>query len=121
MKKAAVPSILFAVVLLALGVIAEAQQPKKVPRIGYVGAGSPASAGHHAQAFIQGLRDLGYVEGENIVIEYRWADGKLDRLPGFVADLVHAKVDVIVSSATPAIRFAKEQTSFHPDRHGGRH
>src|SRR5215475_5128342 len=114
MKKAAVPSILFAVVLVALGVIAEAQQPKKVPRIGYVGAGSPASAGHHAQAFIQGLRDLGYVEGENIVIEYRWADGKLDRLPGFVADLVHAKVDVIVSSATPAIRFAKEQTSSIP-------
>ena len=63
---------------------------------------------------MQGLRGLGYVEGENIVIEYRWADGKLERLPGFVADVVHAKVDVIVSSATPAIRFAKEQTSTIP-------
>jgi putative tryptophan/tyrosine transport system substrate-binding protein len=63
---------------------------------------------------VQGLRGLGYVEGENIVIEYRWADGKLERLPGFVADVVHAKVDVIVSSATPAIRFAKEQTSTIP-------
>ena len=77
-------------------------------------AGSPAMTGHRAQAFVQGLRDLGYVEGENIVIEYRWADGKLDRLPGFVTDLVHAKVDVIVSSASPAIRFAKEQTSTIP-------
>ena len=114
MKKAAVLSILVAVVLLALGVTAEAQQPKKVPRIGYVDAGSPATTGHRAQAFVQGLRDLGYVEGESIVIEYRWADGKLDRLPGFVVDLVHAKVDVIVSSATPAIRFAKEQTSTIP-------
>jgi len=63
---------------------------------------------------VQGLRGLGYVEGENIVIEYRWADGKLERLPGFVADVVHAKVDVIVSSATPAMRFAKEQTSTIP-------
>ena len=63
---------------------------------------------------MQGLRGLGYVEGENIVIEYRWADGKLERLPGFVADVVHAKVDVIVSSATPAMRFAKEQTSTIP-------
>ena len=106
----------FALMLLlsALSVSAAAQQPTKVPRIGYVDAGSPAMTGHRAQAFVQGLRDLGYVEGENIVIEYRWADGKLDRLPGFVTDLVHAKVDVIVSSASPAIRFAKEQTSTIP-------
>lgn len=62
----------------------------------------------------RGLRDLGYAEGKNIVIEYRWADGKLDRVPGFVAELVHVKVDVIVSSATPAIRFAKEQTATIP-------
>jgi putative tryptophan/tyrosine transport system substrate-binding protein len=100
--------------LMALSFPADAQQPKKVSRIGYVDAGSPATTGHRAQAFVQGLRDLGYVEGENIVIEYRWADGKLDRLPAFVADLVRAKVDVIVSSATPAIRFAKEQTSTIP-------
>jgi putative ABC transport system substrate-binding protein len=63
---------------------------------------------------VQGLRELGYTDGRNIVIEYRWADGKLDRLRGFVTDLVHAKVDVIVSSATPAIRIAKEQTTTIP-------
>lgn len=65
-------------------------------------------------AFAQGLRELGYVDGQNIVIEYRWADGKLERLPGFVAELIRARVDVIVSSATPAIRFAKEQTTTIP-------
>ena len=58
-------------VLLHTGSIG-AQQPKTVPRIGYVGAGSPATAGHHAQAFAQGLRELGYVEGQNIAIENRW-------------------------------------------------
>jgi putative tryptophan/tyrosine transport system substrate-binding protein len=103
-----------AALLLALSFSAEAQQPKKVPRIGYVGAGSPATAGHHAQAFVHGLRELGYVEGRNIVVEYRWADGKLERLPGFVADVIQAKVDVIVSSAAPAIRVAKEQTRSIP-------
>ena len=77
-------------------------------------AGSQATAGHHATAFVQGLRELGYVDGQNIVIEYRWADGKLESLPGFVADFVRLKVDVIVSSATPAIRSAKEQTSSIP-------
>jgi putative ABC transport system substrate-binding protein len=112
MEKAAL--VLVAVIVLAVAPMAEAQQPKKVPRIGYVDAGSRATTGHRARAFVQGLRDLGYVEGGNIVIEYRWADGKLDRLPGFVAELVHAKVDVIVSSATPAIRFAKEQTTTIP-------
>ena len=85
-----------------------------VPRIGYVGAGSPATAGHHVQAFVQGLRKLGYVEGQNIVIEYRWAEGKLERLPALVADLVRLRVDVMVSSATPAIQAAKEQTSTIP-------
>jgi len=100
--------------LLALCVPAEAQQTKKIPRIGYVGAGSPATAGHHAQALTQGLRELGYVEGQNVVIEYRWAEGKLESLPALVADLVRLRVDVIVSSATPAVRLAKEQTSSIP-------
>jgi putative ABC transport system substrate-binding protein len=93
---------------------AEAQQPAKVPRIGYVDAGSPATTGHRAEAFMQGLRELGYVDGRNIVIDYRWAEGKLERLPGFVSDLVHTRVDAIVSSATPAIRIAKEQTATIP-------
>jgi len=100
--------------LFALCSHAAAQQPTKVPRIGYVDAGSHATTGHRAQAFVQGLRELGYVDGRNIVIEYRWAEGKLERLPDFIADVVHAKVDVIVSSATPAIRIAKEQTATIP-------
>ena len=99
------------VTLAPCGAVALAQPAKK---IGYVGAGSQTTAGHHATAFVQGLRELGYVDGHNIAIEYRWADGKLESLPGFVADFVRLKVDVIVSSATPAIRSAKEQTSSIP-------
>ena len=80
MKKAAVLSILFVVILLAVAVIAEAQQPKKVPRIGYLF--DPCSTDPPApRPFGQGLRELGYIEGKNIVIEYRYAEGKLDRLP----------------------------------------
>jgi putative tryptophan/tyrosine transport system substrate-binding protein len=94
--------------------VAQAQQRKKVPRIGHVDAGSPATTGHRAKAFVQGLRDLGYVEGENILIDYRWANGKLERLPVLVEDVVRLRVDVIVSSATPVIRFAKEQTTTIP-------
>ena len=91
-----------------------AQQSGKVPRIGYVDSGSTSTTGHRAKAFVQGLRDLGYVERENILIEYRWAEGKLERLSGLVQDVVRLKVDVIVSSATPAIRLAKEQTATIP-------
>jgi len=78
MKKAAAPSILVAIVLLALGVIAEAQQPTKVPRIGYLVAASLSATLARTEAFRQGLRELGYVEGKNIVIEWRTAEGKLD-------------------------------------------
>jgi putative tryptophan/tyrosine transport system substrate-binding protein len=102
------------VTFVTCGAVAQAQQPKKVPRIGHVDAGSPATTGHRAKAFVQGLRDLGYVEGENILIDYRWANGKLERLPVLVEDVVRLRVDVIVSSATPVIRFAKEQTTTIP-------
>jgi putative tryptophan/tyrosine transport system substrate-binding protein len=78
--------------LLAPCSAVEAQQPTKVPRIGYL-AGIESSA--HVAAFRQGLRDLGYVEGKNIVIEYRSAQGKLDRLPQLRTELVRLKVDVI--------------------------
>ena len=81
MKRAAVPSILVAVVLLALGVIAEAQQPKKVPRIGYLSSNDPASESTRSEAIRLALRELGYIEGQNIAIEYRYAEGKRDRLP----------------------------------------
>ena len=79
MKKAAVPSILIAVVLLAVAVIAEAQTGK-VRRIGFLASASPSAVSHRMEAFREGLRELGYVEGKNIVIEYRYAEGKLDRV-----------------------------------------
>ena len=90
-------------------------QPGKVPRIGYLsarGAGSiPRSA---SERFGQGLRDLGYIEGKNILIEFRYAEGKLDRFPSLVAELVRLKVDVLVSTETTAIRAAKQATEIIP-------
>ena len=79
MKRAAVPSILVVVVLLAVAVMAEAQQPKKIPQIGFLGVNFPSTISARIEAFRQGLRELGYVEEKNIVIEYRWAEGKFDR------------------------------------------
>ena len=114
MKKAAVPSILIAVVLLAVAVIAEAQQATKIPQIGYLEV-SPLSA-HTArmEAFRQGLRELGYEEGKNIVIEWRFGDGKLDRLSALATELVGLKLAVIVTGGTAATRAAKEATSTIP-------
>jgi putative tryptophan/tyrosine transport system substrate-binding protein len=111
MKKAGVLSIL---VLLAVAVIAQAQQPTKVPRIGYLSATSPSANVGRIEAFRQGLRELGYVEGKNIVIEWRYAEGKFDRLPALVAELVRLKVDVIVTSGPQATRPAKEATNTIP-------
>ena len=76
--------------------LAKAQQPGKIPRIGLLTAGSSTSFSTRIDAFRQGLRDLGYIEGRNIVIEYRYAEGKEDRLPDLAAELVRLKVDVIV-------------------------
>ena len=83
--------------VLLLTVSSEAQQPTKVPRIGYLQAPPPSAVAARTEAFRQGLRELGYVEGKNIIIEWRFADGKLDRVPGLVAELVRLKVDVIVT------------------------
>src|SRR5215471_12824665 len=88
--------------LLFIVSFAEAQQMKKIPRIGYLSTGSISSTLPNREAFQQGLRGLGYVEGKNIVVEYRFAEGKLDRLPDLVAELVGLKVDVIVASSTPS-------------------
>ena len=112
--KRALPSILVAVVLLAVGVIAEAQQPKKVPRIGYLGGVLPSANAARIEAFQQGLRELGYVEGKNIVIEWRHTEGKLDRLPALAAELVRLKADIIITGGPPATRAAKEATSTIP-------
>jgi putative ABC transport system substrate-binding protein len=99
-------------VLLAFAVIAEAQQTTKVPRIGYV-SGSDAN-NPNVKAFRQGLLGLGYIEGKNILIEYRYAEGKLEWVRGLVAELVQLKVDVLVSGNLPAIRAAKEATKTIP-------
>ena len=84
MRKAGVLSILFVVMLLAVAVIADAQQPKKVPRIGYLSSQEPARESSRAEGIRLGLRELGYIEGQNIVIEWRHAEKKLDRLPARV-------------------------------------
>src|SRR6266481_7058071 len=107
MKRAAVPSILVVVVLLALGVMAEAQQPGKVPRIGFLGATSASSVADRTEAFRQGLLELGYIEGKNIVIEWRYADGKAARLPTLAAELVRLKVDVIVTQGSTSTQAAQ--------------
>ena len=115
MKRAAVPSILVAVVLLALGVIAEAQQPKKVPRIGYLSPSDPATDSTRAEAIRLALRELGYIEGQNIAFEYRYAEGKHDRSPELLAELVRLKVDIIVvTGGDPVIRAAKNATKTIP-------
>src|SRR4030095_14995974 len=110
MKKASAPSILVAMMLLAVGVTAQAQQPKKVPRIGFLIGSSPAAIAARIEAFRQGLRDLGYVEGKNIVIEWRYAEGKLDRLHALAAELVHLKIDIIGTGSPATTRAAKEAT-----------
>src|SRR6266850_6093510 len=76
--------------------LAEAQQPKKVPQIGFLSSSSPSAVSPRLEAFRQGLRELGYVEGKNIIIEYRFAEG-MDRLPALAAELVRLKVAVIVT------------------------
>src|SRR6266545_812064 len=90
------------ILVLILGCVgmAQAQQPTKIPRIGYLNATSPSTSPARIEAFRQGLRELGYVEGKNIVIEFRHAEGKLDRLPDLAAELVRLKVDMVVASST---------------------
>ena len=114
MKKAGWSSTLVAAVLLTVGVVAEAQQATKIPRIGYLSATSTSNNAARIEAFRQGLRELGYVEGKNIVIEWRHAEEKLDRLPALAVELVRLKVDVIVTAGPPATRAAKGATSTIP-------
>jgi putative ABC transport system substrate-binding protein len=90
------------------------QQSAKVVRIGYLGAASASTWVGQVEALRGGLRDLGYVEGGNIVIEYRWAEGKYDRLPELAAELVRLKVDLIVTHGVPASRAAKQATTTLP-------
>jgi putative ABC transport system substrate-binding protein len=101
-------------VLLMTARPADAQQAKKVSRIGFLTTVSPSAIADRVEAFGQGLRELGYVEGKTIVIEWRSAEGKLDRLPALAAELVGLKVDVIVTAGPTVTRAAKEVTSTIP-------
>jgi ABC-type uncharacterized transport system substrate-binding protein len=114
MRKAGVFSILFLLVPLAISVIAEAQQPTKIPRIGFLTATSLSIIAARIEAFRQGLRELGYVEGKNIVIEWRSAEEKADLLPALAVELVRLKVDIIVAAGTSDTRAAKEATTTIP-------
>jgi putative ABC transport system substrate-binding protein len=101
-------------ILCALCFSAEAQQPTKIPRIGYLNPVSPSTSSDRIVALRQGLRELGYEEGKNILIESRYAEGKLDRLPALAAELVRLKVDVIVTSGPLPTRVTKEATTTIP-------
>jgi putative ABC transport system substrate-binding protein len=112
MKKARVVSILFLVVLLAVAVIAEAQQAK-VPRIAFLAGGSRSSDSLLIETFWQRMKELGYIEGKNIAAEYRFAEGALERLPNFAAELVRLNVDAIVAPGSGAVA-AKKATNTIP-------
>src|SRR3989304_6084170 len=99
------------IIFLAAPLPAEAGQPAKVPRIGYLLARSPADAADITNPFLQGLRDLGYVEGPTTALEYRGAHDRFERLPDLAADLVRLKVDAIVTAGEAAIRAARQATS----------
>ncbi len=100
------------VTFVMCGAVAQAQQRGKVPRIGFLGNSTAALEENLVGPFRDGLRDLGYVEGQNILIEYRWAEGKYERFPTLIAELIASKVDVVVTAGTPATQaYQKARTS----------
>jgi len=101
-----------AVAFAMCGAVAQAQQPTKIPRIGYLAANSLSDNAARIEGFRQGLRELGYVEGKNIAIEWRSAEGKGGRLPALAAELVRLKVDVILTGGPTSNRAAKEATCY---------
>ena len=104
-----------AVILAICGAVAHAQQPKKVPRIGYLSAADPARESARAEAIRLALRELGYIEGQNIAIEYRYSEEEADRAPELAAELVRLKVDIIVvAGGSRLIRAAKNATKTIP-------
>jgi putative ABC transport system substrate-binding protein len=100
--------------LVALSFAVEAQQPTKIPRIGYLSPGDANGSSASVEPFQQGLRELGYIEGKNILVECRYAEGKLDRIPSLVAELVQLKPDVLVVVSLLSIRAAKQATKTIP-------
>ena len=111
-------SLILCAVLFARYQPVGAQQPR-MARVGLLIAGSPTSMATRVDATRQGLRDLGYIEGQNVVIEIRYSVGKLDRIPALAAELIQAKSDVIVTYTTSVTR-GEESDHEHPDRHGRR-
>ena len=108
-------SVALCVLLFALSVVvAEAQQPQKIPRVGFLAATSPSAVATRIQAFHQGLRELGHTEKKNIVIEYRYAEVKLERLSALAAELVRLNVDVFLTAGPRATRAAKQATGTIP-------
>ena len=105
---------LVAIFLLGAVEIAEAQQPKKIPHVAYLSASSASEALPRTEAFRRGLRELGYVEGKNIVLEFRYAEGKFDRLPALVAELVGLKVNAIVTAGPSVTRPVRAATTVIP-------
>ena len=101
-------------ILLGCGAMAQAQQAKKIPRIGVLLSGSRSSTSTNTDAFRQGLRELGYVEGQNIIIEYRWGDTMEGSLPNLFAEVIRLNPDVIVTGSTPAVLAAKNATRTIP-------
>jgi putative ABC transport system substrate-binding protein len=114
MRKAVWSLILVAAVLLTVTVIAEAQQPKKVPRIGYLSGANSARDSIRLEPFRLVLREFGYIEGQNIAIEYRYGEGKQDRIPELAAELVRLKVDIILVSTGRLTQAAKNATKTIP-------
>src|SRR6516225_1084328 len=98
----------------AWALAARAQQPAMVPTIGFLGSGTPAAHGNWVAAFVQRLRELGWIEGRNLTIEYRWAEGSSDRAAELAAEFVRLKVDVIVTYANPMVVATKRATSVIP-------
>jgi putative tryptophan/tyrosine transport system substrate-binding protein len=114
LRKSRVLLIVFVVVLLAFAVIVEAQQPSKMPRIGYLGAFTPSAGAPLLEAFRQGMRELGYVEGRNIFIDYRWAEGTPDQFPALAGELINLRVDVIVTQSNAAVAALQQATRTIP-------
>jgi putative tryptophan/tyrosine transport system substrate-binding protein len=106
--------LLFSALLFALRVSVQAQQPKKIPRIGALFPGYPATYSPRTTAFLQGLQELGYVDGKNIMIEWRWAEDKVERLPDLAAELVRFNPEVVITNGTPAIKALKNATRTIP-------
>src|SRR6266481_5745452 len=100
--------------LYALCLPVQAQQPTKIPRIAFLGGATAPALSKRLESFRQGLRELGYFEGKNIVIDYRYGEGNQERLPGFASELVSSKIDVIITGGPLSTRAAREATTKIP-------